>query len=211
MARNRNRARRGPRRRAGRNGGFGSNDLMSRRDLIVGGGYVNNSGAQVATSSWNGNAITLATNTQAAYQAVVIPQAVTAANAPPSIGECMIQDVEGSLYLTNPTVTGVYYIGFGIYISKFDSRTGTWGIRYPSTVGSDAARDDWLALRVIVATLPVPGAVTDPMMLELRLALPHPVILGGGEALHVCVDNNGSSSGSINVLAYFRTRIADVT
>jgi hypothetical protein len=184
---------------------------MSRRDLIVGGGYVNNSGAQVAASSWNGNAITLATNTQAAYQAVVIPQAVTAANAPPSIGECMIQDVEGSLYLTAPTPAGVYYIGFGIYISKFDSRTGTWGIRYPSTVGSDAARDDWLALRVIVATLPAATGVTDPMMLELRLALPHPVILGGGEALHVCVDNNGSSAGSINVVAYFRTRIADVT
>jgi hypothetical protein len=211
MARNRNRARRGPRRRAGRNGGFGSNDLMSRRDLIVGGGYVNNSGSQLSNPSWNSGAITLAPGVQAAFQAVVIPQAVTAANAPPSIGECVIQDVEGSLYITNPTSTGVYFIGFGIYISKFDTRTGTWGIRYPSSTGSDAARDDWLALRVIVATLPLPATVTDPMMLELRLALPHPVVLGGGEALHVCVDNNSSSSGSINVYAFFRTRIADVT
>jgi hypothetical protein len=211
MARNRNRARRAPRRRGGRSGGFGSNDLMSRRDLIVGGGYVNNAGAQVANSTWDSNGVVLAPGSQMAYQAVVLPQAVTAANAPPSIGECMVQDVEGSLFLTAPTVIGVYFIGFGIYISKFDTRTGTWGIRNPSNSGSDAARDDWLALRAIVTTLPTQPAITDPMMLELRLALPHPITLGGGEALHVCVDNNTSSAGSFNVYAYFRTRIADVT
>jgi hypothetical protein len=210
MARNRNRNRQVPKRRAGRSGAQNLNDLMSRRDLIVAGGFVNNAGAQVASNSWNGAAQVLAPGSQIAYQALILPQAVTALNAPPSIGECIIKDVEGSVFLTTPTLAGVYYIGFGIYISKFDTRTGTWGIRFPSNIGSDASRDDWLALRVIVSTLPVPASVTDPMMLELRLALPHAVTLGGGEALHVCVDNNLGSVGSISVVPYFRTRIMDV-
>jgi len=190
---------------------LGSGDLMARRDLIVGGAYINNSGAQTATNTWNGAAIVLAPGSQAAYQAVVLPQAVTAANAPPSIGECRILAVEGSIFLTTPTVAGIYYIGFGIYISKYDTRTGTWGVRYASVNSSDASRDDWLALRAVVATLPLPAAVTDPMMIELNVELPHPVILGGGESLHVMVDNNASSVGSISLNSYFRTRIADVT
>jgi hypothetical protein len=186
-------------------------DLMSRRDLIVGGGYVNASGAQVANSTWNGAALAIAPGGQIAYQAVVLPQAVTAINAPPGIGECKVDAIEGSIFLTTPTVAGIYYIGFGIYISKFDTRTGTWGLRYISVNSSDAARDDWLAIRAVVATLPLPAAVTDPMMIELKIQLPHPVILGGGEALHVAVDNNSSSVGSITANPYFRTRIADVT
>jgi len=190
---------------------LGSNDLQNRRDLIVSGGSVNNAGAQVAGSSWNGSAKTLAPGNQLAWQAIVLPQAVTAINAPPSTGQCKVLSVEGSFYISTPTVSGKYYIGMGIYISKFDSRTGTWGVRYPSNASSDAARDDWLALRVVVVTLPLPSVITDPMMVELHLDLPHPISLGGGEALHVCVDNNGSSVGSFDVDTFFRTRISDVT
>lgn len=190
---------------------MGSNDLMARRDLIVAGGIVNNSGAQGSYQSWNSSSVTLAPGAQAAVQAVVLPQAVTAANAPPSIGECQVLDVEGSLYVVRNTVIGVYFIGFGIYISKFDSRTGTWGVRNPSNVGGDAARDDWLALRVVVVTLPAPSSVTDPMLVELKLGLPHPIVLAGGEALHVCIDNNSSSVGSFDFYSFFRTRISDVT
>jgi len=195
----------------GRMGALGSMDLVARRDLIVSGGYVNNAGAQVATNGWNGAAIVLAGGSQAAYQAIVIPQAVTAINAPPSIGECQVDAIEGSLFLTTPSAAGIYYIGFGIYVSKFDTRTGTWAVRYPSNSAADAARDDWVALRAMVMTLPLAAGISDPMILELKLVLPHPIILGGGEALHVCVDNNGSSVGNISVTPYFRTRIADVT
>jgi len=190
---------------------MGYNDIMARRDLVVAGGYVNNAGAQVAVNSWNGAPVVLAPGNQMAFQGVVVPQAVTAINAPPSVGECKIVDVEGSVFLTTPTVQGLYYLGFGIYISKYDSRTGTWGVRYPSNLAADAARDDWLALRVVVVTLPLPADVKDPMMIEFKLGLPHPVLLGGGEALHVAIDNNAGSVGSVSAVPYFRTRIADVT
>jgi len=186
-------------------------DLQNRRDLIVFGGAVNNAGTQVAGNGWNGASMTLAPGAQIAYQAICIPQAVTAMNAPPSVGECEVVSLEGSIFVTTPTAQGLYYLGFGVYISKFDTRTGTWGVRYPSNLNADAARDDWLMLRALVATLPLPTAVTDPMLMELCLSLPHPVILGGGEALHVCVDNNAGSVGSVNVVPYFRTRVADVT
>jgi hypothetical protein len=190
---------------------MGSNDINSRRDLIVAGGTVNNAGAQVAANSWNGSSITLAPGQQTSYQAIVLPQAVTAANAPPSIGECQVDDIEGSLFIKGNTTQGLHYIGFGIYISKFDTRTGTWGVRFPSNLAADAARDDWVMLRVVTVTLPLPANVTDPMILELKLGLPHPVVLAGGEALHVVVDNNGSSVGAFDVNAFFRTRIQDVT
>jgi hypothetical protein len=198
-----------PRRRRG--SALGSNDLMSRRDMIVPGGYVNNSGAQTAAQGWNGTAVVLTPGSQLAWQAIVIPTAITANNAPPSIGECQIDFVDASVFLTTPTVAGIYFFGMGIYISKYDTRTGTWGVRNPTNTGADAGRDDWLQLKVMVATLPLPAAVTDPMMLELKFVLPHPVILGGGEALHLCVDNNTSSVGSISTYAFIRSRIADVT
>jgi len=193
--------------RAGR--GLGRMDLQQRRDLIVSGGYVNNSGVQVGTSGWEGNPVALNAGVQVAFQAICIPQAVTALNAAPGVGECRVVAVEGSLFVTSPSVAGLYILGFGIYISKFDTRTGTWGIRFPSK-DSDAARDDWLFLRGVVTTLPVPASVTDPMMIECALSLPHPVILGGGESLHVAIDNNGASAGNLSVIPYFRTRIADV-
>jgi len=80
-----------------------------------------------------------------------------------------------------------------------------------SNSSSDAARDDWLLLKAMVIALPTTASVTDSMLLEVRLALPHPVVLGGGESLHVAVDNNSGSAGSITMVNYWRTRIADVT
>jgi len=196
----------GNRRRA-----FSSGDIMARRDLIVGGGFVNNSGVQVASSTWAGSPVGLTPAGQIAWQAVVLPQAVTAINAPPSVGECVVQDIEGSMFLSNPTAPGIYYVGVGIYISKFDSRTGTWNLRSIVNTTTDAARDDWLMLRALVMTLPLTTGVTDSMELEIRLALIHPIVLGGGEALHVAIDSSSLSPGNLNVAPFFRTRISDVT
>jgi len=190
---------------------FGSQDLAARKDTIIAGGYVNNGGAQTPGSGWNGAQLPLPAGSQVAYQAIVIPQAVTAVNAPPSIGECEVDQIEGSLYLSSPGSAGIYQLGVGIYISKFDTRTGTWAIRYPSNSSSDAARDDWLMLKAMTVALPLTAGVTDPMLLEFKLMLPHPIILGGGEALHVCVDNNTNSPATINVQAFFRTRVSNVT
>jgi len=184
--------------------------MQARRDHIIAGDYINNAGAQVATNGWNGGPIVIAPAAQVAYQAIVIPAAATAINAPPSVGQCEVDQVEGSLYLLTPTAAGVYFVGVGIYISKYDARTATWGIRFPSTSAADAARDDWLMVKGLVLTLPLPANVTDPMVIELKLALPHPVILCGGEALHVCVDNASSSAGSISVVPYIRTRISSI-
>jgi len=189
--------------------------LEAKWDLIIAGGGVNNAGAQVATTSWGGLQ-TLGLGVQFAWQAIVIPQAVTAINAPPSVGECEVVDIEGSVFLKNPSVAGQYTFGFGIYISKFDTRTGTWSLRFPSigAPNADAARDDWLYLRAMTLVLPVTNSVTDSMLLELKLALPHRVILGGGEALHVCIDISQVPAGGLGVMdvvPFFRTRIADVT
>jgi len=193
-----------------RRGRFSYMDLQARHDCIIAGGYINNSGVQTAAVGWSPTSLVLAAGTQCAFQAVVIPAAATAINAPPSVGQCEVDQIEGSFFLSTPTAAGLYYFGVGIYISKYDQRTGTWGIRYPSNVGADAARDDWLLLKAFVATLPLPASVTDPMVIELKLALPHPVLLGGGESLHCCVDNNTSSAGSISVASFFRAHISNV-
>jgi len=176
--------------------------------LIVSGGYVNQAGVQAAIGSW-GSTLMLAASGGVNYQAIVIPAAVTAANAPPAIGQCQVDDVEGSLFLTEPSVLGVYLIGFGIYISKFDKASGTWSTKDP-TNATEAAGDDWIVLRAVRVSLPTQGVVTDSMLLEFRCNLPHPITLGGGEALHVCIYSVAANPGSLNLTPYFRTRIQDV-
>jgi len=185
-------------------------DMQARKDTIIAGGYVSNAGVQVATTGWNGAGVIMAPGAGISYQAVVIPAAATAINAPPSVGQCEVDNVEGSLFLQSPTVAGIYVIGCGIYISKYDTRTGTWGVRSSTNAASDAARDDWLMLKAFTVTLPLPAAVTDPMVLEIKLGLPHPILLGGGEALHVGIENNSGSVGSITVSPYFRSRVSNV-
>jgi len=198
----------------GRQGRQPLGDIRRRSDWVSGGGVIFNSAPTVisAVSSWGGTSGALATTASATWQAVTLPTAATAANAPPGVGELEVDEVMGSIFVPFATVAGVYIIGVGIYVSKYDSNRGSWDTRaIANSTGPDATRDDWLFLRVMVVIFPGVSTVI-PSGIEVPLAIGRPVVIGGGEAIHVTVDNlTAAVAGVISPIAYFRTRISNIT
>jgi len=184
-------------------------DVRARTDWQLGGGIVTAAApTPVASPSWGSGFLVPAAGTTN-IQAAILPEAVTAVNSPPSIGELQVDEIQGSIFFTFVT-SGLYAIGVGIFISKFNTSVGAWVLRSPS-VASEASDDDWLFLRMLIIT--VPTTVNDYTSVEVPIGLPHPIILGRGEALHVAVDNGAgftTSAGQIACAPYFRSRISNV-
>lgn len=129
-------------------------------------------------------------------------------NAPPGVGELQVDEIQGSLFVTTPSQTGVYFFGVGIYIAKY--ALGQWDLMIP-TSAPQGGNDFFLYQRVMTGYLPAMSSWIAPTILEVPLKLPGPVVLGGGEALHVTISNDGTSAGSFNVNAYFKSRISRIT
>jgi len=186
-------------------------DGRRRHDWIVGGTSCDNSGAPGTTASWGGS-ITLASGQAVTLQLGSIPIAPAApTSAPPPVGEMEIQAVSGSLFFTNLNPTpAVYTFGIGIYIAKYNVVSGKWDIRQPQQT-AEACRDDYEFLRVVQVTLPglvstIPATQTfPPIMVEVPVGLTNPVILGGGEALHLSVDCLGATINTVGTQSGYMT------
>jgi hypothetical protein len=188
-------------------------DVRRRSDWVTGGGTILSASPTTinAMSSWGGTSGNLPTTAACTWQAVTLPTAATAQNSPPGIGEVVVNEVMGSIFIPFATVAGVYCIGVGIYVSKYDSYRGSWDTRaLANSTGPDASRDDFLMLRVITAIFPGVATVI-PSGIEIPLAIGAPIVLGGGEALHVTVDVLTSAvAGNVAALAFFRSRISNI-
>jgi len=200
-------------RRQSRNGrsGVGISDVRARTDWQIGGGVVTPAaGAPVASSSWGGP-ITLAAGGIANIQAVTIPEAVTSAASPPAIGEIQVDEVQGSVFFTL-AASGFNCLGVGMFISKFNTNTGAWVIRAAS-VNTEAMDDDWLFLRMLIVTVPTTN--NEYVSIEVPLMLPHPIVLGRGEALHVAIDTGAgtglTSAGVIVCWPFLRSRVSNIS
>lgn len=201
------------RRRSGMRGGNGggSGDVIPRMDWVVGGGQVIPGAATINNPSFNGSAQSLTAGSAYAHQLVVVPIPVPALNQTPTIGEMKVRGVVGSVFFDSATTAGVYNIGVGMYIAKLNSNTGVWDMR--SIFGAsfaDATRDDWLFLRVMRLVSPANTTFTLPSCFEIPVAISRSIVLGGGEALHLQIENAAGSTGQLSSQAFVRSCISGV-
>jgi len=185
-------------------------DVRRRSDWVVGGTFINAAGVAVSGPTYGAlSSYSIGPSFAYAHQVVGLTPVAGALNAPPSIGQVAVEEIQGSFFLSNPTIAGVYIIGVGIYISKYNTITGTWDMRFPSGTAAEGQRDDWLYLKPLVVQMPLAATYTGPIMLEIPLHLPRRVVIGGGEALHVGIDcSSAPLASSITVNPYFRGRIS---
>jgi len=181
---------------------------------IVGGTAVNSSGTVISSppTTWtpNSSGLVLAPGSGFNFQAVVI-QPVPASGTP-SIGRLKIDEVRGCLSFGGNTSSGTCFVGVAIYISDINATTSAWNVRNP-TVAADAARDDYLFLKMIgldLTAYAAGGQLENRIMAELELSISSPVLIGGGQALNVGVYSAGSSQVSLQVNSAFRTRVGPV-
>jgi hypothetical protein len=134
------------------------------------------------------------------------------ATSTPNIGRFRINEVKGSIYIV-PSASapaGTYSVGVAIYVADINNTTTVWEVRNP-TVPADCSRDDYLFLEEISFDLPAAGTdVAIARGIEFKLSISQPVMIGGGQALHVAVYNHAGSVGAVQVAPAFRTRINTV-
>jgi len=160
-----------------------------------------------AKQSWGlTNLFTIAPGGYSAFQAVSFLPTLLAANSPPTIGRCVVDSIDGAYYLSTPNAGGLGVM-WGAYISTYDSRIPAWEQLSPS-VPADLCDDRWLFLRTKYLT--VPSSLTQVFILECKLALPHPIELSMGQALHLVIGSDANSSVSFTVIPYFRSLLSDV-
>jgi len=176
-------------------------------DYLVAAAYLNDSAVLVASPSW-GVLVGPGPGSNVTWQAVVLPSLTPLPNTPPAIGRAVIDSIDGFIDIVL-SKAGIWYYGVGIYISKFDTRTSTWGVR-SAISPADAARDDWLFLTGKFGYYNGMNESSAPSTVSVRLTMP-PIQISSGEALHVVVSNSGNSSSGLLVAPYFRARLRGVS
>lgn len=213
--RNRTSLVRHPGRRGGGGGGVRSfNEPAGAYDWIITSATVNGSGSPqtlVAGAGWGGlGPLTSPTNIYGlgqlfGYLLVDIAPAVTPGT--PGVGSIQIDQVCGSFFMNTFTATGLYIVHVGIFVAELNSTGTTWSMRDPNSA-TDASRDDWLFLRAMDFSMVSTAGETAPGMLEVPLAIPNPVRIGGGEALMLVIGATNSNAGSFSGDLYARSRVS---
>jgi hypothetical protein len=159
--------------------------------------------------NWGGPVQTLATDTTVTFQPVVIPQAVTSNNAPPSIGECDVVGLDATIDISSVATAGNYQVALAVYVSNYNPKTAQWDV-LDGSLGSDAAEDDMLHVTAHSFNIALTAAETTPVSIQLRGMLPFPIRLGAGQALHVTLTNADASVGTINFVPFIRAKISHI-
>jgi hypothetical protein len=191
------------------------------RDWIVGGSAINSSGGVIASppTTWtngSGAAFNLINGGAFSYQAVVIQPAP--ASGTPGIGRLRIDQIKGRLMFAKANGASVFTAGgamiaVGIYVSEVNQTTTNWHVRNP-LVPADVCRDDYLFLEAHFMDIPPLGnnlgSVTG-FLPEINLSIDRPVVIGGGQALHVTVSCSSSDSDTyLLVMSAFRSKVGPV-
>lgn len=185
---------------------------------VVGGTSVSPVGAQsippALPFTWTpgqysgGAASTLATGTFLTYQAYTIAAAV--AGVTQQIGKARVDEIRGMISISVFGVNSLKVcIGVGIYVSG-SSNAAVWEVLDPLD-SADAGRDKWLFLRMVEGTISSQAAPAGPgSALEIPISIPGPVVIGGGQAVHVAVSYRGAAASSVYVTSGFRSRVGPI-
>ncbi len=153
------------------------------------------------------------------FQAVAIVAAPNTST--PTIGRMKIDEVRGTLELTNFQLVADPFtaaaaahrvnVAVCIYVSEFNSNTGKWDVRDPLST-ADAARDDYFFLEGRSVYFPASAVTAAPTSVCFDLKLANPLIIGGGQALHVTISMVSTLGATYQgaLSSYFRTRVGPV-
>jgi len=176
-------------------------------DWVVGGRGVDNTGSPVAAIPTFGGSFVVNAGNNGTYQAVVVIP--TPASTTPNVGRLRIDEIHGRVCVSGAGAAGKYGVAVGIYVSDVNNTTTLWNVRQ-CTLGADAARDDYLFLEGKWFQVDAGSTMENQPWICFDLKIPGPVVIGGGQALHVTVANDTASANLIVVGAYFRTRVGPV-
>jgi len=198
-------------RRRNRRGGSGRRGAPRKTPSawIVTSSGANASGTAESTVNWGGASQTLNAGTTISFQAVVIPEAATAANAPPSIGECDIVGLDATIDITSVSAAGRYLVGAAAYVSDYVAQATEWEVQDPCNA-NDADDADLLHVVAHAFSSPLVAADTAPVSIQLRVMLPFPIRIGVGQALHVTLSVDSTSAGNVSYTPFIRAKIAHV-
>jgi len=182
-------------------------------DWVIGGTGLNNVGGPIALTGWNGGLGTLASGTPQTFILVGEPTPAslsTATLAPPSVGEVEIAEVAGSLFFT--AISGSadkFFLAVAIYVTEFNMPGTNWAVRDPLNP-VEAVRDDYLFLRAMTFFMPNQAGGTSEVTQEVRVAIPSPEVIGGGEALVLTMSMVSASASTLGYMPFVRSRLRAV-
>jgi len=178
---------------------------VSNAGVLTGGNYTTGPG------TWANGAgrVVLTTLVPLTYQATVI--APVPDSGTPTIGRMKIDEIKGAITLSAFSAAGRYTAAVCIYVSELTSAAAnTYDVRDPLN-NADAARDDYFYLEAQEADMPATLTATSPAAFKFDLKLANPLIIGGGQALHVTVSMVSAVAAATCMLSsMFRTRSAGI-
>jgi hypothetical protein len=175
-------------------------------DFVVGGSNVDNTGAPLTSvSTFDKTGLAILTAVPMTFQAVMIQP--VASTSTPGIGRVRIDEIKGRVCLTTFVTAGPVVAAVGIYVSELNSNLTKWDVRDPLSA-TDAARDDYFYLEGRAVEIPATADAVSVSELCFDLKLANPLMIGGGQALHVTVSYVGPASAK--VFGFFRTRTGPV-
>jgi len=182
----------------------------SRGDWVVGSKKIDGTGAEASISSWSGTTVTLTSggSNKVGFLAYEIPLSAGGGGNNAAPGRVRVLGIQGSIFLANANAVGPWRVGVGIYKASQLTTTPTWQAKDPQA-DNDAARDDWLFVRLLNFSLATAAAGTGVQQVEVPLVLARPVDLGGGEALCVMVSATSGAS-TIDCIAGFRSLVSNL-
>jgi hypothetical protein len=181
-------------------------------DWITSGASTDATGAPLGGASivgWGGFQ-TVANNVAVTSQAVVIPPSPAAST--PGIGRLRIEELRGQVSFRNFGASAdTFDTWVCVYVSDMNFTTTLWNVRNPS-VAADVSRDDYLYLqhRGWGACVATATTALDEVM-EFELSISQPVVIGGGQALHISVISIGRVNTMNTMVSWnYRARVGPV-
>jgi len=130
----------------------------------------------------------------------------------PSVGRLRIDEVRGCVHLSSAGGAAACIVQYSValYVSDLNNTTTLWNVRNPLTP-ADAARDDYLFLEG-GELISVPRAAMTGLFETVRvsISLAQPVIIGGGQALHLVIAGVSSTGTQVGATSFCRTRVGPV-
>jgi hypothetical protein len=158
----------------------------------------------VTTGQWAGVGALAAGAVSDGIIVSVVPAATGAAAIP--VAQADVSEVDCKIDVYGGTVAGGYILGSGLYIGEYDDVNAVFSNQQPLVIG-DAARDNWMALRVGAVSLPLNAATTTALHYStLSFTWKGRVLVDMGLALKVILQNSNLSSGGINFSLFVRSR-----
>jgi len=158
------------------------------------------------TWSIGGTAVTLASGVPFTVQAAVIAQAPMAGN--PTLGRMRVDEIKGTVTVYGSATATAMAVAVGIYVAESTSAVAfSWDVRDPLSVAG-ASMDDYFFLEAQVLDMPEVAEQLAPSSMVFHLKLANPLIIGGGQAVHVTTSMIGPATALMKTA--FRTRIGPV-